>query len=360
MKKDEKYERDCKNLKNILEKLRKENERKLHARDFMDTLDFIKDNVDKEVPNEYPRYIDFQPDRIRFNFWTYYDELEDYCSNDVVISKNYKDLSIKMNYGKVNFYDSFEMGREGVKKVYGLPQELIFNDENSLYEINPDEPVKETSKEENVIAYYVLCSKLKDIVRTGWKDWKVSRERIESVAEHIYKAQQLALAMKYTYHYDIDIFKVIMMIAIHETEEIVIGDLTTFQISQEEKRLRGHKAVREIFENVLPSIELESLIYEFDERKTKEARFAYECDKLECDLQARLYDLENCVDIHDQDDNKTADDPVVRSMLSKGASFSDIWMAYGENRYNYDKNFKSVANYARTHNIDEYGSMLNK
>ena len=35
------------------------------------------------------------------------------------------------------------------------------------------------SKEEKVINYYVLCNKLKNVIRTGWLDWKVKRERIE-------------------------------------------------------------------------------------------------------------------------------------------------------------------------------------
>lgn len=29
------------------------------------------------------------------------------------------------------------------------------------------------SKESNVIDYYVLCNKLKTVIRTGWKDWNV-------------------------------------------------------------------------------------------------------------------------------------------------------------------------------------------
>ena len=53
------------------------------------------------------------------------------------------------------------------------------------------------SREQNVINYYVLCNKLKDLIRTGWINWNVKRDRIESVAEHIYGVQQLAIAMKY-------------------------------------------------------------------------------------------------------------------------------------------------------------------
>jgi putative hydrolase of HD superfamily len=71
-------------------------------------------------------------------------------------------------------------------------------------------------KEEKVINYYVLCNKLKNVIRTGRKDWNVQRERLESVAEHIFGVQMLAIAMKSEYNYDVDILKVIMMIAIHE------------------------------------------------------------------------------------------------------------------------------------------------
>ena len=104
-------------------------------------------------------------------------------------------------------------------------------------------------KEESVIKYYVLCNKLKNVIRTGWKDWNVKRERIESVAEHIYSVQMLAIAMKSEFHYDIDIMKVVLMLAVHELGETVIGDLTMFQISKEEKEKLEHEAVKEIFEN---------------------------------------------------------------------------------------------------------------
>ena len=59
-------------------------------------------------------------------------------------------------------------------------------------------------KGKNVIGFYVLCNKLKDVVRTGWKDWNVKRERIESVAEHVFGVQMLAIAMYSEYEYDVE------------------------------------------------------------------------------------------------------------------------------------------------------------
>ena len=208
-------------------------------------------------------------------------------------------------------------------------------------------------KAESVVKYYALCNKLKDVVRTGWKDWKVERERIESVAEHIFGVQMLAIAMKSQYQYDVDISKVIMMLAVHELEEIYIGDLTQFQISKEEKEKIGHEAIEKVLSSLLDKEEIEGLILEFDERKTKEATFAYHCDKLECDLQSKLYDEENCVNLNSQDGNTTYDNPTVQKLLEKEKSFSGMWLAFGQSKYNYDENFTSVSNYAKNNNIKQ-------
>ena len=205
----------------------------------------------------------------------------------------------------------------------------------------------------NVINYYVLCNRLKDVIRTGWKDWNVKRERVESVAEHIYGVQMLAIAMKSEYQYNIDISKVIMMLAVHELEEIVIGDLTQFQISKEEKIKKGHEAIHKVLKDLLDKNYIIDLIYEFDERKTKEALFAYQCDKLECDIQSKLYDLENCVDLNDQSNNKTFNNKEVQELLNKEYSFSQMWLTFGQNKYNYDKNFMEVSNYVINNNIKE-------
>lgn len=209
------------------------------------------------------------------------------------------------------------------------------------------------SKEENVVNYYVLCNKLKDIVRTGWINWKVNRDRVESIAEHIFGVQMLAIAMKSEYQYDIDIQKVIYMLAIHELGETIIGDLTQFQISKEEKEKIEHEAVNNILSSLLDGEEIEKLFLEFDAHETKEAIFAYQCDKLECDIQSKLYDQEGCVDLNNQEGNETANNELVKKLLENGQSWSDMWLEYGQKKYNYDSNFMSVSNYVKNNLIDE-------
>ena len=206
-------------------------------------------------------------------------------------------------------------------------------------------------KAQKVIEYYMLCNKLKNLIRTGWIDWHVNKERIESVAEHVYSVQMLAIAMsEFDDYKDLDLKKVLMMLALHETEEIIIGDKTLFQISKEDKEALGHKAVEEVLQPLANKEALRKLILEFDERKTPEAKFAFFCDKLECDLQSIVYDQENSVDLSNQEGNISFNSKDVQKLLNEGKSFSEMWLLFSQERYNYDDNFMAVSNYALKNN----------
>ena len=90
---------------------------------------------------------------------------------------------------------------------------------------------------------------------------------------------------------------------------------------------------------------------EFDAHETKEAMFAYQCDKLECDLQCKLYDQENCVDLTVQEDNPIIKNKTVSELLQLGYSWSEMWLIHDQKTYPYDENFTVVSNYAMKNNI---------
>ena len=209
------------------------------------------------------------------------------------------------------------------------------------------------TKEQKITDFYVLCNKLKYVIRTGWKDWHVKKERLESVAEHIYGTQMLAIAMysEFEEYKSLNLYRIILMLAVHELGEIDIGDLTQFQISKEEKEKKEHAAVHKILSPLLSSEQIEGLFLEFDSHDTPEAMFAYQCDKLECDLQCKLYDEDGCVDLNDQEGNTTMDYPMVRELLDEGLSWSGMWLEFGQRKYPYDDNFRSVSTYAKSHDL---------
>lgn len=214
------------------------------------------------------------------------------------------------------------------------------------------------NKEENVIKFYCICNRLKNITRKGWKAWNVNRERIESVAEHIFGAQMLAVAIKSEYGCDVDIMKVICMLAIHELGEAIIDDLTQFEISNVEKKKIEHKAVHDILGGLLDGQTIEELFLEFDEHKSKDAFFAYQCDKLECDLQCKLYDEEYCVDLNDPTiDPKVLSNPLVKQLVAIEKDWSTVWLKFDQQVYPYDENFRAISSYAMNNEIHGYTKM---
>ncbi len=202
-----------------------------------------------------------------------------------------------------------------------------------------------------VVKFYALTNILKDVVRTGWLNWHVKASRVESVAEHIYGVQMLAIAMYSEYEYDLDFEKVIFMLAVHELEEIILGDLTYLQISAENKIEQGHKAIEIILHGLLKKEEIKAIIHEFDAKETAEAKFAYHCDKLECDLQCKLYDESHYVDPYDQGDSADHKPDVMEKLKSGEATWSELWMNNDRHKYTDDDNFMEVLDYALDNSI---------
>jgi len=147
-------------------------------------------------------------------------------------------------------------------------------------------------------------------------------------------------------------FKSFFLIAIHELWETIIWDLTEFQVSREEKIRIEHDAVHEILKDLIDWEEIEKIFLEFDEHKTKEANFAYQCDKLECDLQCKLYDEEWCVDLSKQQSCNAIENERVQKLLKENKTWSEMWLQYDSENIPYDENFKAMINYAQKHKIN--------
>lgn len=181
------------------------------------------------------------------------------------------------------------------------------------------------SKEETVTAIFALMHKLRNTRRKGWYDKNIQRKRVESVADHIYGCQMLAYAMKSEFDYDVDINKVILMLAVHEIGETIIGDLTPEDMPGKLKSEYERQAVKELLDLIPNSDLLKDLFEEFENKETKEAKFAYQIDKAECDLQARLYEQDGSFENNYQ-----------------RYSFTKNWVDFDRGRIPFDDNFDNL------------------
>ena len=213
-----------------------------------------------------------------------------------------------------------------------------------------------TEKIQNIIHFYVLASTLKDKIRRGWKVWHIERERVESVAEHIYGTCMLAIAIDSEYDFKIDLMKVIKMLVIHELEEIELKDFTPFdKIKNEEKRKMGKIAVEDVLKDLTKKEELLELIEEFENMKTKEAIFAKMCDKLESDIQCKLYCEEGSLDINKAENKPHLEDYRIKKYMQEGEkTISDFWIEnHKKEILHQDKVFEEIADYIKNNNLLE-------
>lgn len=213
-------------------------------------------------------------------------------------------------------------------------------------------------KLKNSMRFYMLATQLKYKIRSGWdkSHWNVSKDRVESIAEHVYGTCILALSIDSEFKTNLDINKVIKMLVIHELGEVIIGDITPFDnITPEEKMKKEHEAMREVIGDLVNQEEFLSLLFEFDEKKTKEAVFAHHCDKLEADIQAKVYqDMGFQHPLDEQENNVVFKSNKVQQMVKDGAQTAfDIWYEWDKSLYYDDEDFARLLDYVRTINTQE-------
>lgn len=207
-------------------------------------------------------------------------------------------------------------------------------------------------KIKKLLQFYLLATELKNKIRSGWKVWNIDRERVESVAEHIYGTCMLAIAIDSEFELKIDLYKVVMMLVLHEIEEIKIGDLTPFdKVTHAEKRKLGKQAVEEIFGILSKNIEYVALVNEFEEMETKEAVFAKMCDKLEADIQAKLYCEEGNMDIKNRKNAQLLKDERIEKMLKNGeTTIADLFIENDRPIFT-DKVFENIVDFVKKNDL---------
>lgn len=200
-----------------------------------------------------------------------------------------------------------------------------------------------------VVKFYLLIIKLKDTLRKGFVNAEIDRKRVESVAEHVYSVAHLALAMAIVYkRKDINLERVLCMLLVHELDEVLLGDIPVSDPNYAILKADEMLAARQVFSCLGEAEFVDELLLEFNERKTPDAKFAYHCDKLDCDLQLKVYSEEECFDMHLL---KNSNKPLSSYVKTGDEHLADIWLPLDENYFLEDANFKEVFDYISTEQI---------
>lgn len=227
-----------------------------------------------------------------------------------------------------------------VAKNYGIVARLG-NDEVKNYEI---------------FKFYYQNRVLKKKERSGWdsKHWNVSINRIERISEHIVGTIALAIALDSEFDFKVDIDKVITALCIHEIGEIRIGDITPFDgITPDEKKEIEHKAMVEVLGNLKDKDLLLNMLFSFDEQDTFDSKFARYCDKLEADIQAKVYqDMGYLCLLDEYEGNVVFNSSRVQQMIRDGATtLFDIWYELDKGIYTDEPVFTKTLQFVRDNKL---------
>lgn len=236
--------------------------------------------------------------------------VQDYDSKNDILMLKYEIMEYALSK-ELSRTSNIEEVYENTKKLFGSRSE---------------------SKCKNVIKFFKHNMVLHEKKRSDWDShhWDVSG-KIETVSDHVYSTMKLAHAINKHYNLDVDIDKVLKMLLVHEFGEILIGDITPFDnVTVEEKESIEHIAFKNVVSMLSDKKELYSLMKEFDEHNTKESKFAYMCDKLEAQLQAKVYfDRGLFKELNEYTDNIVLTSPKIQELIKNGASNAyQIWYFY--------------------------------
>lgn len=258
----------------------------------------------------------------------YIEEINEYVSqqsDDAIFAHRCKELDYKLH----------EFIKRNIDKALSI--DTLYQYAKRLGILSPvtDE---EDDKFKEIFRFYYMNHQLKQKERSGWnkKHWNVNSSRLERISEHVYGTIILALVLNSECNFDVDIDKVIETLCIHEVGEILIDDITPFDgITTEEKERIEHEAVKKVIGNLQRHKELIQLVFDFDNQNTNDTRFAYYCDKLEVDIQSKIYqDMGLHHPLTEQENNVVMKSSKVQKMMEDGASTAfDIWYGYDKPIY---------------------------
>ena len=281
-----------------------------------------------------------------------------------LISLSEVDLSSLDNIGNYldeqrNFKEDMMLASNCIFLDQIISRQIFLNGEEGLedYFIKLFPLGTDKSSLRKISKFYLYNYKLKHLDRSGWdkKHWGVQTDRIESIADHVIGTIVLAMVMNIEYQSDIDINKVVTTLALHEIGESVIGDITPFDGT--DKLLMKAEietiAMGEVLGNLKMRKTMMKYLNDFQFQKSKEARFAHLCDKIEADLQAKVYqDNGMQKSLADQKGNVAYNSDKLRKLINNGAqTVFNIWYEYDKGLYVKDADFKKLLEEANKTNL---------
>ena len=171
---------------------------------------------------------------------------------------------------------------------------------------------------------------LKNVIRTGWGEVGIPKEKIESVMDHIGGTIITAMFINNSQNLNLNMAKVYEMIAINEFRKLE----NKKEISISKDSVYSETDTLNIINKLPNSDKIKALYDELKEGITEEAKFVKMVAKLESDIQAKYYEKIGEFTIENAKKDIEGYPEELKAKLTTITKASDGWLAYDAQYYN--------------------------
>ena len=193
----------------------------------------------------------------------------------------------------------------------------------------------------DIINFYMIASKLKNVKRKGWEEVGISDAKVESVADHIYGSLVLAMALSSEKKLNLNMEKVFKMLIVKDLKKAILmkeESLNSIENNNDEELLK------DLTESLLSKDEILSIYHEYKSLETPEAKFVLHISKLESDLQAKKYEQDGDFTLENaKEDVQKYPDALKDEILPQVEKASDGWLLYNRKYYENDETFLELS-----------------
>lgn len=177
---------------------------------------------------------------------------------------------------------------------------------------------------------FLLFDMLGDLVRSGPLQWKIKRFRTEDVKDHVFDLIIMTKLIKKKLPNYIDTDKMIDYAIVHDLEEVITGDITTFEgITREEKERVNKIAMDYLIDEYGDIININRLLNGFEDKADIEAKVLHMLDKVNSSIAFLKYDSENEVDMDNPEIIECLRcNPDVLRLRGQGMSLGEIFYVW--------------------------------
>ena len=174
---------------------------------------------------------------------------------------------------------------------------------------------------------YLTFDMLGDLRRSGPLQWRIDRFRTSDIKNHVF---DLIIKIKLLKPYlpgHLDTDKMIDYAIVHDLEEVITGDITTFEgVTKDEKDRVNLIAMNYLIQEYGDTMNISTLLYSFENSTDLEAKVLHMLDKVSSSIEFLKYDSEKKVDMDNPDIIESLrNNPGVVKLKEQGLSLGEIF-----------------------------------